>query len=185
MQRADQSNYLISNNEYSQFWALWFEHQPRIRSCCLRWLNGNQASVEDALSQIIEKAHKYYLKTNEVIRSPFSWLCKVAHNICIDIHRENKKQLMFCSDMSDNPEQYFFSIYESEELEEQIMREKKLESLIKTLDLLKSDLKEVIYHRFIDEMEYSEIAEVLCTTQENVRKRVQIARKELRLLIKG
>lgn len=182
MQRADKSNYLLPKNEYSQFWILWFEHQPRIRSCCFRWLNGHHASVEDALSQIVEKAHQYYVKTSEVIRSPFSWLCKVAHNICIDIHRENKKQTRFVTEMTDNPEQYFFSTFESEELEDQVAREKQIERLFESLDLLKHDLKKVIYHRFVEEMEYSEIAEVLSTTPENVRKRVQIARRELRLL---
>jgi len=176
------SNHVQDENEYSQFWVIWFEHQPRIRSCCFRWLNGNHASVDDALSQVIEKAHHYYLKTKDLIRSPFSWLCKVAHNICIDIHRENKKQFKFVTDMTDNPEQYFFSEFESEELEDQIERENKLEHLFESLELLNKDLKKVIYHRFIDEMEYSEIAEVLSTSQENVRKKVQIARKQLRVL---
>ena len=183
MHRTEISNHLQAENEYGHFWTLWFEHQPKIRSCCFRWLNGNHASVDDALSQIVEKAHQYYVKTSEVIRSPFSWLCKVAHNVCIDIHRENKKQSKFVFEMTDNPEQYFFSTFESEELEDQIAREKQLESLLESLDLLKHDLKKVIYHRFVEEMEYSEIAEVLSTTQENVRKRVQIARRELRLLI--
>lgn len=176
------SVYNSKNTESNQFWALWFEHQPRLRSCCLRWLNGNHALVDDALSQAVEKTHNYYLKQHSEIRSPFSWFCKVTHNICIDIHREHKKQNNLYTQITEDPNQYYFSEYESEELEEQIERESQLECLYKALDGMKTEFKLAIKYRFIDEMEYSEIANILETTPENIRKRVQLARKELRLM---
>ncbi len=172
------STYIESN----PFWELWFEHEVRLRSCCLRWLNGNQAQVEDALTLTLEKSLNYYLKRGDDIRSPFSWLCKVAYNICIDIHRDHKKNNNLYAQITEDPNQCYFSEYESEELEDQIQRQNQLESLHKALKELKRDFRLAIQLRFIDEMEYSEIAEILDTTPENIRKRVQLARKKLRLI---
>jgi len=174
------NNKIKSRKSIHHFWCFWSEHQPKLQSCCLRWLNGNHTFVEDALSQTIEKAHEYFLKSEEEIRSPLSWLCKIAYTICIDIHREQKKQHLLCEMATNSPDLYFFSMFESEELEEKIQRERLLENVYLALDALPPDLKAATFYRFIDEMEYTEIAESMNITEENVRKRIHLSRQILR-----
>lgn len=172
-----------TKSKQNNFWLIWSEHQSRLRNCCFRWLNGNHATVEDALSQVRDKAHHHFTHSTEVIRSPFSWLCKITYNICIDIQRDQKKYHLFCEVVNYCPEQFSFSTYITDSLEGEIQHQQELENLFQALDSLSHDLKQVIYYRFINEMEYFEIAECMRITPANVRKRVQLARKKLKELI--
>jgi RNA polymerase sigma-70 factor (ECF subfamily) len=165
------------------FWPLWTEHQPRLRHCCLRWLDGNNTHVEDALSLAREKSYHYFTETKEPIRNPFSWLCKLTYTICIDMQREQKKQLRLCKTANACPNQFFFSTTTTECLEDLVLRDRQLEQLDKAIHGLSPELQQVIYHRFIDEMDYPEIAEQMQITQANVRKRVQLARARLRATV--
>ncbi|WP_073604089.1 RNA polymerase sigma factor [Vibrio aerogenes] len=165
------------------FWPLWSEYQSRLRHCCLRWLNGNYAQVEDALSQAREKSYRYFTETKEPIRNPYSWLCKLTYTICIDIRRDQKKQLQLCDIATACPNQFFFSSTATESLEEGIQRDKLLEQLDQAIHCLSPELQKVIHHRFIEEMDYPEIAEQMQISQANVRKRVQLARARLRHLV--
>lgn len=162
------------------FWDLWSTNLYRLRCCCLRWLNGNQTRVEDALSQTQEKAYVHFVVNDEDILKPFSWVCRLAYNICMDIQRDQKKQRALCEKVSHSPDLFYFSMISTEPLVDVIQRDETIESLSMAIKQLPEDLQIVIQYRFIDEMEYPKIAEILQLSQANVRKKIQLARKQLR-----
>lgn len=162
------------------FWDVWSTNLYSLRCCCLRWLNGNQTRVEDALSQTQEKTYVYFVVHEEEILKPFSWMCRLAYNVCMDIQRDQKKQRDLCEKVSHSPDLFYFSMMSTEPLVESVLRDETMESLSVAIKQLPEDLQAVIHYRFIDEMEYPKIADILQTSQANVRKKIQLARKRLR-----
>lgn len=146
----------------------------------MRWLNGNQTRVEDALSQTQEKAYVHFVVNDEKILKPFSWICRLAYNICMDIQRDQKRQRDLCEKVSHNPELFYFSVTSTEPLVDVIQRDEAIESLSMAIKRLPEDLQIVIQYRFIDELEYPKIADMLQLSQANVRKKIQLARRQLR-----
>ena len=171
------------NTPQDEFWQVWGSHRHRIYRCCLKWLNGDQDKADDAMSLASEKALRYFQSEQEQVLNIYAWLCKLTYNICIDMHRAQARQHELINQVTSLPDEFYFSDNRSEMLEEKIEREHILECLMQQIAILPDDLKLAIKYRFLDEMDYPEIASRLNTSPDNVRKRVQLARKKLRNLL--
>lgn len=176
-------NLTPSNSPTYDFYVIWGSHRHRIYSCCLKWLNGDKDKADDAMSLASEKALKYFQSDQEQVIKMYPWLCKLAYNICIDMHRIQTRQFELINQVSALPNEFYFSDNSSEELEEQIERESHLNSLIGKISILPLDLMLPIKYRFFEELEYAEIANRLDISPNNVRKRIQLARQKLRCLL--
>ena len=73
----------------SAFWHLWQEYQDYLYRCCLKWMGGNAAEAEDALSQAMLKAREKV--RNCAITNFKAWLTQLTKNVCWDIHRERNR----------------------------------------------------------------------------------------------
>lgn len=171
----------IKNNIYiSDFNTIWSTHRNRIKRCCYKWLNGNPDQINDAMSLASEKAYRYYLSESEPIKNHFSWLYKLTYNICIDIHRGQARQQDIVNEVTSLPDNFYFSANTSESLDEQMDREFAFDVLMELISELPQEMRLVVKYRFIDDLEYQEIAVLLDTNQANVRKKVQLIRQRLR-----
>ncbi|CAH9053840.1 hypothetical protein PSECIP111951_00904 [Pseudoalteromonas holothuriae] len=171
-----------STNPHVEFWGVWAEYNERVLSCCYKWLHNDSDKIEDAMAQTREKALNAYSKNISNIENMFAWLCRIAHNVCMDIHRSNSKESDLVGIVSTNPSQFYFTENHSRTLESDYERSYLFHQLTQAINGLPTDLKQAIQYKFIYEMEYSEIAEQLQITPENARKRVQLARKQLSAL---
>ena len=169
-------------NPHLKFWVLWSDYEDRIRACCYKWLHSDRGKVEDAMAQACEKALTVYVQDSSKIENMFAWLCRITHNICMDIHRLNSKESDLVKRVSGSPSQFYFTENYSKTLESEYERGQLYQKLTDAINSLPYDLKLVIQYKFIYEMEYSEIALQLQISQENARKRVQLARKKLSAL---
>ena len=176
----NQATYEDKNVKSDEFWTLWQAHQARLRMLCMRWLQGDLAKIDDAMSQARDKAYNYYLEATEAFRSFSAWVSTLTKNICTDIHRDNDRQLKLCKTVSHSPELFYFSNTSSTPLEESVQLTNTLEDVSSAFQKLPNDLKLPMHYRFVEDMEYSEIADLLQITPANVRKRIQLARKKLR-----
>jgi len=178
----------LSNSSTSEkshtydFYEIWGSHKHRIYSCCLKWLNGDKDKADEAMSIASEKALRYFKTDQDQVVKMYPWLCKLAYNICIDMHRIQSRQFELINQVSALPDEFYFSDNSSEELEDQIERESNLTSLMWKISILPLDLMLPIKYRFFEELEYSEIANRLDISPNNVRKRIQLARQKLRCL---
>lgn len=163
-----------SQDDFNQVWRA---NRHRIYRCCLKWLNGDQDKADDAMSLASEKALRYFQSEQEQVVNMYPWLCKLAYNICIDMHRFQARQHDIIQQVTSLPDEFYFSENSSELLEDKIARERILANLMQQLAILPDELKLVIKYRFLDEMDYCDIARQLNISPDNVRKRVQLARK--------
>lgn len=182
---VSRNSYLaVSNgtNPHVEFWGVWAEYNERVLSCCYKWLHNDSDQIEDAMALTREKAFHAYRNNIGCIENMFAWLCRIAHNVCMDIHRLSSKENDLVGIVSGSPSQFYFSENYSRTLESDYESRDLYQQLSHAINDLPNDLKQAIQYKFIYEMEYAEIAQRLQITPENVRKRVQLARKKLSAL---
>ena len=181
-QHVRNSNEVPINSLVSSFSTVWAEHKPLIYKKCNRWLNGNIADVEDALSETAMKAFANLQKKQHQIQNIQSWLCKLAFNVCIDLYRSNKRQSLLVEQVSSLPDTFHFASNCSEDLEDFAIRHDNFEQVMLCIASLPEELKVVLMYRFIEGLDYAEIAHRLDIAQPTVRKRVQMGRTKLKQL---
>ncbi|MCG7550409.1 sigma-70 family RNA polymerase sigma factor [Pseudoalteromonas sp. Of7M-16] len=164
---------------HSEFWTIWLENKEKLLSCCHRWLRNDGEKVEDVLALTCEKAFRAYSQSNYKIENEFAWLCRIAHNLCMDEHRAKAKHQDIVNHVSELPDHFFFADNQSASLESDHWNTSLYNKLVKEIAILPTDLRLVMQYKFLYEMEYAEIASRLQLSLENVRKRVQLARRQL------
>lgn len=139
---------------------------------------GSQEEAEDLTSQVFLKVWNY-IQTSSIkdYKTLKAFLYRVARNLVIDHYRKNSNK----KDLSLSDEESRIDVVdEKEDLVAQAEIKDDMEAVMKNLDKLKSEYKEVIVMRFVNELEIAEIAVVLDKTKGNVRVLIYRALKALR-----
>ena len=76
---------------YIVFSQKWREYQDHLYRCCLKWVDGNHANAEEALSRAAVKAWNKVKDGKYIVTNFKAWLTKLTRNLCVDIHRENNR----------------------------------------------------------------------------------------------
>ncbi|MUG95074.1 sigma-70 family RNA polymerase sigma factor [Scytonema sp. UIC 10036] len=170
-----------SQDTDSAFWQLWQEYRDYLYRCCLKWMGGNVAEAEDALSQAMLKAREKVRDYNGGITNFKAWLTQLTKNLCVDIHRERNKSSMKMESWEEialTKEQELASQAETPDL---AATRRDLEVFFcRAIDELADRLRETFVLHFEQELSYQEIAEQLNISYDNVRKRISQARAILR-----
>lgn len=164
-----------------EFEKIWIRNLDGIKACCIKWLSGNQDMIEEAISLIAEKSFDNYLSIKGNVKSPFSWLSKITHNTCMDLHRDINRKKSIVDQVERLPNSFFFSENASKNLEESIADEDEFSRIIHRINVLPDNLRLITRLKFFDDLDNSEISMQLNISNANVRKRIQIARRQLRL----
>lgn len=135
---------------------------------------GQVAHSEDLVQTVFYRMLKY--------RHTFSgegefrtWMYHLARNVVIDAHRKNSKT-SYQSDMASVME----NMGVSPDAEAKIEREQQKEMLQRALQLLSIEHREVLVLSRFQELSYKEIAEILKTSEGNIKIKVHRAMKELK-----
>jgi RNA polymerase sigma-70 factor (ECF subfamily) len=144
-------------------------------------MDGAREDAEDALSRVMLKAHEKLPCNVSQIQNVRAWLSKLTLNLCIDVHRERKRQFRRVESIDDartgavdlvraagdSPEDWFLT-------------QEVFSDVCHAVDDLPPRLREPFLLRFFQEMTYDDIADQLTLSAENVRKRIQQARDILK-----
>ncbi|MFB2876254.1 RNA polymerase sigma factor [Floridanema aerugineum] len=165
----------------SAFWQLWQQHQDYLYRCCVKWMEGNTAEAEDALSRAMLKAWEKLRNGNHVINNFKAWLTQLTRNLCVDIHRErNRSSRKFESweEIAPKKEEEFASQEETPVL---AATRQELDLFLRNIiDELPDRLRQTFVLHFEADLSYREIGEQLNISYDNVRKRISQAREILR-----
>ncbi len=173
---------VISKKEHSRaFWKAWNEHRDYLRRLSLMWMNVSHMDAEDALSLATLRAHEKYAEHAENIKNERAWFARLLHNICIDLHRSNKRRFRLKEKVKEVVE-IDNSPMETIELspEGELMNTELGKAILLAIDKLPSNLQAPLIMRLIEGDDYKVIAEKLGISNDNARKRVQQARSILR-----
>jgi len=198
-QEAEQANSEPSYNrcekDTSYFWKVWQEQKSNLYQVCLKIMGGSVEEAKDALSTAMINAVENYKKKFPSIYNINGWLFRVTQNVCFDILRKRKKEIIHYKyqksveetlqcissiddDFSDNN-----NVFDSPEeiLEQNLI----LDQVCKSIKKLPVRLREPTVLRFFLGMSYRDIALQCNLSNANARKCVQKARQILANEFKG
>lgn len=166
---------------HKAIWRFLIDNEQVMRHRCRQVIRSPQ-DAEDALSEL--RLHLFSLLQRDPallasIKNVTAWLRRVASNHCIDLIR---KMPNTCDlERIDFDLQYntcWQPLMRCPEHHTGLQEE--LRALAKAMQALPRQLSEILKQRCIDGAEYSELAIQLELSEPNARKRVQLARQQLR-----
>ena len=155
------------------FWGLWERHNKSLRQLCLRLMDGHASDAEDALSQVMLKALDRLPSCAGKITHLEAWLHRLARNLCIDLRRERHRR-------TEIGESWKLATL-AEPISHQPTLHGEEESVLQQqIAAMPVPLREPFVLHIVREIPVKEVASQLGLTPANVRKRVQLARANLR-----
>jgi RNA polymerase sigma factor (sigma-70 family) len=158
------------DKNHSNFTALYNSlYQPIYNFISMRVRNNDE--VEDLVQDVFLKAYNYW-KTLPEKESAKNFLYHIAKQRMIDLWKSGRKKYELVGEMSvddlDQPG--------SDPLPEDIFEQsEKRQQAVNILNSLRPSDRDILYLRFMDEKEYSEISEILNISEDHARQKVSRA----------
>ena len=155
--------------------------ERELRVQCLLWMGKHEADAEDALSRATVKALERYADSPPQ-ENPRAWFFRVVHNTCMDIHRERKRLTKTLDILDTETIRQLFSMDFSSGIspEEELISRELLANLRSVIKSLPNNLRVPFECKVFKGMSYHDIAVTLGIRADCARKRVQLARRQIR-----
>ena len=164
--------------ENEAFEALVRAHRPALYRHALRKLS-DHAAAEDAVQETFTRAYKGRARVGDDWRLG-AWLHQICANVCIDEanrrRRESTKSSRWATAEVDQ--------HTAPTLEDQLGLDADHSEVVRALRELPDNYQEALELRYVAELDYEEMADVLEISEENVRARVSRASKAIRVLLR-
>jgi RNA polymerase sigma-70 factor (ECF subfamily) len=149
-------------------------------------MGGNPTDAEDALSRAMLKAWEKAQQYADKIANFKSWLTRLTHNLCVDIHRERSRGANRVDDIEGYASGEEQGLVSFDETPENVLEtdEKKI-VIRRAIDNLPTRLRETFIRHFYQELSYQEIAQQQEISYQNVCKRISQVRAILREQLRG
>ena len=165
--------------ENDAFEALVRAHRPALYRHALRKLT-DHAAAEDAVQETFMRAYKSRARVNDDWQLR-PWLHQICANVCIDEANRRRKESVKTNRWAivDMPTRGV-----SPELEKELGLDADHSEMTAAILSLPSAYQEALSMRYVEELEYDEIAEILHISEDNARARVSRASKAVRVLLR-
>ena len=165
--------------ENEAFEALVRAHRPALYRHALRKLS-DHAAAEDAVQETFMRAYKSRTRVNDDWQLR-PWLHQICANVCIDEANRRRKEAHKTSRWAivDMPTRGI-----APELEKELGLDADHTEMTAAILSLPANYQEALSMRYVEELEYDEMAEILNISEENVRARVSRASKAVRVLLR-
>ncbi|WP_052692063.1 RNA polymerase sigma factor [Teredinibacter purpureus] len=163
-----------------EFWFVWTNNRKVIYKRCFFWMKGNQHDAEDAMSRAALRGVSKYSNYAGKLHTPLAWIICLTRNICMDIWRENRKYLEEIGQSLSDDHTLCESTHYGENPEALLNCEELSFLVTNAINRMPQKMSITYQLRVLNEWPYSDIAATLNITQDNARKRVQQAKKELK-----
>ena len=177
----------ISQGDSEAFWELWAVQRRPIFLICFAQMGGRHAEAEDTLSRVMEKARDILPREALTVRNLQGWLARLTLNLCTDTYRVDKRRCQgACSiEVATCEENPTALVAASPPCPAQdLLRCEVGRAITAAIAALPPRLSEAARLFFLQDTSYSQIAEMLHTSNVNVRKRIQEARARLKVMLK-
>ena len=169
----------VLDGDINEFEKLVLEYQKNVYNLALR-MTGNAEDAADMTQEAFVKA--YSSLSGYRGESKFSvWLYRIVSNVCLDFLRAKKRrQTVSLSVTDDDGDETELEIAdESQSPEKLLERSMTRDAVLRGLDALTPEFRQILILRELQGMSYEEIAEVLGIESGTVKSRIFRARKKL------
>ena len=137
-------------------------------------MTGDKEEAKDLTQEVFLKVYKSFATYDKSVKIT-TWIYKIATNACIDYLRKKKEVLMINEDQEIQIENRFYS------LPDKALENKELKQLIYSkIDLLPESYRMVVILKYINELTFEEIADILKQPVNTVKTKLYRAREKLR-----
>jgi len=160
---------LYLKTQHSGYFSLLYKrYAGKIYSKCISLLK-DESLAQDATQDIFTKIFLNLAKFSE--RSKFStWVYSITYNYCIDFLRKKKKEKKLFSDEIENPPDTVEEVPDTELLEMEVSRLKKV------MEKIPSGDKAILLMKYQDEMSIKEIAGILDKSESAIKMKIKRAK---------
>jgi RNA polymerase sigma-70 factor (ECF subfamily) len=171
----------LAAGNHAAFWPLWDLYKGHLYHVCLWQMDGVREDAEDALSRSMLRALDKLPRMCGRIQNVGAWLSRLTVNLCVDMHREQKRDARRLENIDDVlPAAGEVLQADADSPETVYLNREAIDYVCGVVNDLPPRLREPFALRFFQEMAYCDIAARLILTTDNVRKRIQQARDILR-----
>ena len=177
----------LAGNE-SAFNRLVLGHQQSAYNTAYGLLGNREEALEaaqDAFVRVYKNVQRF--KWNCSFKT---WLYKIVLNLARSRYRKLKRQHQVINKSIDNPQKYDDGTEAAVEIPDEKMSPEKhavdneiREHIQAGLETLAPDFKEIMILRYVEELTYDEISEILKINQGTVKSRIHRARQELKKVL--
>ncbi len=121
----------------------------------------NEAQAKDMVQEVFLRAHRYR-NTFRGDASPMSWLFTISDRCCFDAMRKVEFEV------GDQIETF---VANEREGSEAVFQRQDL--VAKLLSRASKDVRQIVVHRFFDELEHQQIAQLLGINEKTVRRKLE------------
>ncbi|MFC7333471.1 RNA polymerase sigma factor [Rhodocista pekingensis] len=166
---------------------IWQHNRAYLRALAYRWLAGNTADVEDALSDVFCKASRAFDQAQVGIANERAWLSRLLHNTCMDAHRRRRatEQVIAPAFEDSDETDAAAELGETASPEDELLNLELRRVLHGALADLPESLRGPAVMRLVEDEPYERIAAAYNISLANARKRIQLARAALRSQLTG
>lgn len=163
------------------FLDAWEAHHESIHRRCLTWLAGRRDEADEAYSRTAVQAFQNWPELRDCAHAK-AWLLAVARNVCMDLHRERRRNREISLD-DVSGELGDAALSHAADPERVYVAREQRRHLHRSLQQLPARLRVTAELHFLREMRYRDVARELGISEMNVRKRIQKAKELLRVAI--
>lgn len=160
-------------------WQAWLDNRDMLYRRCLSWTNGNATEAEDLLGQLLMRLLRIESTEFESIKCPRAWMTRVLRHLYVDLVRGNSR-----AQTHDLEVERVLHGRGCRDPAAEVWRGEVTEALRSAIDALPSSLRVPLVQRYIEGLDYRQIARCHDITLPTARKRCQLARDRIRNALK-
>lgn len=178
--KTDAELVALSIRDPGEYGRLIERYEKRLGRYIHRIMGFNRECKEDVLQEVFLKI---YLNLNDFDKSfSFSsWAYRIAHNEAVNYLKKNKKVKVIPLENDDENVKSLIEIIENDtDLNKELVRKENIETIRKVISMLSPDYKNVLILRYIEDLDYREIGDVLKIPIGTVGTMVHRAKKQFK-----
>ncbi|WP_417686061.1 RNA polymerase sigma factor [Roseibium sp.] len=165
-------------------WMSWIDDALVLRRRALRLTKGNREDAEDLLSSTLVKAVAHVERHETEVREPRAFLLFAMKNEHISRLRRHNSERQVRDFKADVYQDYVSDLADRHPDQENLLRHQDaLRRVLRAVDGLSPEFRQIFRLRFYDEQSYRDIARQMCISEPLARKRVQHLREQLRVAL--
>ncbi len=172
----------LKRGEPEAYKKLYAEHVRRIGRIAKSYLGVDD--VEDVIQEVFIKVYKN-IKKFRGDSSLSTWIYRITVNVCKDMlaKKHRKKEILTSFGLEDDDEKTFSEPVEETKPSDEFLKEVSAEEIQKAINSLSEEDRLLITLREIEEMSYSDIADVVGKPIGTVKSKLHYARERLKNIL--
>ena len=156
-------------------------YEKKVYNLALRYMKNHDDALDVAQEVFIQVYNNLSMFRGEAQFS--TWIYRITYNSCVDMLRKQTKTKKNIA-ISIDDEKFYETQKDKQLLEEEYEKKETLEFVLKAIDTLPKEQRDVVILRYIKDLSYAQIGEILDIAEGTVKSRLNRARWRIKEIVK-